>query len=121
MEGLRHLGATMDPHVAFLLLRGMKTLHLRMAAHCANAREVAASIEGQPGVKAVYYPGSEQHAGHDVGQAPAAEALLAGDESDMTVVDLDRHIEFVLYVTKTYTAVEPHRTPFIGGRANTSW
>ncbi len=64
MEGLRHLGATLDPHVAFLLLRGMRTLHLRMAAHCSNAREVADALRGQPGVSAVYYPGFEDHPGH---------------------------------------------------------
>ena len=66
MEGLRHLGATMDPHVAFLLLRGMKTLHVRMAAHCTNARRVAEALSGHEGVRAVYYPGFEQHAGHAV-------------------------------------------------------
>lgn len=66
MEGLRHLGATMDPQVAFLLLRGMKTLHLRMAAHCRNAREVAEALRGRNGVKAVHYPGFEGHPGHEV-------------------------------------------------------
>lgn len=64
--GLRHLGATMDPHVAFLLLRGMRTLHLRIAAHCQNARAVAEALHGQAGVKRVYYPGLEDHASHDV-------------------------------------------------------
>lgn len=66
MEGLRHLGATLDPHVAFLLLRGMRTLHLRMAAHCSNARAVADALRGQPGISAVYYPGFEDHPGHAV-------------------------------------------------------
>lgn len=64
MTGLRHLGATLDPQAAFLLLRGMRTLHLRMAAHCANARAVAEALRGQPGVSAVYYPGFEDHPGH---------------------------------------------------------
>ncbi len=66
MEGLRHLGATMDPHVAFLLLRGMKTLHLRMQAHCDNARAVAEALVGLPGVKSVLYPGLPQHPLHEV-------------------------------------------------------
>src|SRR5690606_25400829 len=66
MEGLRHLGATMDPHVAFLLLRGMRTLHLRMAAHCSNARAVAESLRGLPGVNALFYPGFDDHPGHAV-------------------------------------------------------
>ncbi len=64
--GLGQLGATMDPQVAFLLLRGMKTLHLRMAAHCSNARQVAEALVGLPGVKAVLYPGFEQHKSHAV-------------------------------------------------------
>ncbi len=66
MEGLRHLGATLDPHAAYLLLRGMRTLHLRMEAHCHNAREVANALRGQPGVTRVHYPGFEEHSGHAV-------------------------------------------------------
>ena len=65
-EGLARIGAVMDPHVAFLLLRGMKTLHLRMAAHCANARQVADAVVGRPGVRSVMFPGLPQHPGHAV-------------------------------------------------------
>lgn len=65
-EGLRHIGATLDPHVAFMLLRGMKTLHLRMEAHCENARRVAEALVGKPGVKRVYYPGLKDHPSHEV-------------------------------------------------------
>jgi len=65
-EGLARIGAVMDPHVAFLLLRGMKTLHLRMAAHCANARQVADAVVGRPGIKSVMFPGLPQHPGHAV-------------------------------------------------------
>lgn len=66
MEGLRHLGATLDPFAAHLLLRGMRTLHLRMAAHCRNARAVALALRGLPGVARVHYPGLEEHPGHAV-------------------------------------------------------
>jgi len=65
-EGLRHVGAVLDPHAAFLLLRGMRTLHLRMAAHCSNARAVAHALRDQPGVAAVHYPGFADHPDHDV-------------------------------------------------------
>lgn len=65
-EGLRHVGAVLDPHAAFLLLRGMRTLHLRMAAHCANARAVAHALRGMPGVAKVHYPGFDDHRGHAV-------------------------------------------------------
>ena len=66
MEGLRHLGATLDPFAAHLLLRGMRTLHLRMAAHCRNARAVALALRGLPGVARVHDPGLEEHPGHAV-------------------------------------------------------
>lgn len=65
-EGLRHVGAVLDPHAAFLLLRGMRTLHLRMAAHCANARAVAHALRAVPGVTVVHYPGFSDHPGHAV-------------------------------------------------------
>src|SRR5690606_37471354 len=56
----------------------------------------------------------DQPAGDDVGQAPAAQRLVARDEVQVGFVDLDHDVELVLYVTETYTAEEPHRTPFIG-------
>lgn len=65
-EGLRHLGSVLDPHTAFMLLRGMRTLHLRMAAHCRNANAVAHVLKGAPGVSRVHYPGFRDHPRHDV-------------------------------------------------------
>ncbi len=69
LEGLRHLGAALDPHAAFLVLRGMRTLHLRMEAHCRNARAVAEALVDAPGVARVHYPGLPTHPGHDVAAA----------------------------------------------------
>lgn len=86
-EGLRHLGATMDPHVAFLLLRGMKTLHLRMEAHCHGARQVAEALIGKPGVKRVFYPGLKSHEGHEV----AAQQM--SDFGGMVSVELTGGLE----------------------------
>lgn len=63
-EGLRHVGAVLDPHAAYLLLRGMRTLHLRMAAHCQNAAAVAEALRGEPGVARVHYPGFADHPQH---------------------------------------------------------
>lgn len=65
-DGLANLGATLDPHAANLLLRGMRTLHLRMEAHCANANAVATALSGAPGVSRVNYPGIGSHPGHEV-------------------------------------------------------
>jgi cystathionine beta-lyase/cystathionine gamma-synthase len=58
---LRNLGGSMDPHQAFLLARGMRTLHLRMAAHNANAQRVAQALAADPRVERVWYPGLPDH------------------------------------------------------------
>lgn len=56
------LGAVMDPHQAWLLARGIRTLPLRMKQHGENGKRVAAFLENHPKVKAVYYPGSATYA-----------------------------------------------------------
>jgi cystathionine beta-lyase/cystathionine gamma-synthase len=63
---LRHLGACMDPHTAFLLLRGLKTLVVRVAAQCETAEAVARFLERHPRVRRVLYPGLEGHPGHEI-------------------------------------------------------
>jgi methionine-gamma-lyase len=62
--GLDHLGGSLAPHVAFLILRGIKTLPLRMAAHCSGAMEVAEFLQRHSAVQRVYYPGLTDHPGH---------------------------------------------------------
>jgi cystathionine beta-lyase/cystathionine gamma-synthase len=57
-------GGCMDPHAAFLLDRGIKTLPLRMRAHVENAQRLAARLERHPRVAAVLYPGLESHPSH---------------------------------------------------------
>lgn len=57
-------GATPGPQDCFLALRGIKTLHLRMKAHCDNARDVAAFLKGHPKIERIYWPGFEDHPGH---------------------------------------------------------
>jgi cystathionine gamma-synthase len=59
-------GAVPGPMDCFLVLRGLKTLALRMEAHCRNARRVAEFLSGHPRVRKVYYPGLSTHPGHDV-------------------------------------------------------
>ena len=60
------VGAVPGPMDCFLVLRGVKTLALRMRAHCAGAQAVAEMLAGHPGVQRVYYPGLPAHAGHDI-------------------------------------------------------
>jgi cystathionine gamma-synthase len=59
-------GAVPGPMDCFLVLRGMKTLALRMEAHCRNAGRVAEFLMNHPRVRKVYYPGLPSHPGHDV-------------------------------------------------------
>jgi len=63
---IKSAGAAPGPMDCFLLLRGTKTLHLRMERHCANAAAVARFLRGHPKVAAVRWPGFEDHPGHDV-------------------------------------------------------
>ena len=59
-------GAVLGPFEAWLLLRGMRTLHLRVRQSSAGALEVARRFEGYPGIAAVLYPGLERHPGHEI-------------------------------------------------------
>ncbi len=57
-------GATPGPMDSFLVLRGLKTLHLRMKAHCSNGAAVARFLKAHPKVGKVYWPGFEDHPNH---------------------------------------------------------
>lgn len=59
-------GAALDPFAAYLLLRGMKTLEIRVARQNASAAEIAHYLEGHAGVVRVYYPGLESHPQHEI-------------------------------------------------------
>jgi cystathionine beta-lyase/cystathionine gamma-synthase len=63
---LRVLGGILDPHAAYLLLRGMKTLELRVKRHNENALEVARFLERHRRVRAVHYPMLESHPQHEL-------------------------------------------------------
>ncbi|MBP7260558.1 MAG: cystathionine gamma-synthase [Bacteroidia bacterium] len=59
-------GATPGPQDSFLVLRGIKTLHLRMKAHCENGRAIAAFLRNHPKIEHVYWPGFEDHPNYAV-------------------------------------------------------
>ena len=67
------IGAVVDPHTAFMILRGLKTLGLRMAQHNANGLAVARFLEAHPKIRRVWYPGLESHPDY-----PLAAATMAG-------------------------------------------
>lgn len=67
MFGVKDMtGSVLSPNDAFLLIRGMKTLHVRMDRHCSNAMEIAKFLEAHPAVEKVYYPGLESFEGHEL-------------------------------------------------------
>lgn len=59
-------GATPGPMDSFLVLRGVKTLHLRMEAHCKNGRAIAEFLRNHSKVDKVYWPGFADHPNHDI-------------------------------------------------------
>jgi cystathionine gamma-lyase/cystathionine beta-lyase len=59
-------GATPGPQDCFLVLRGLKTLHLRMKAHCENGKVIAHLLAKHPKIEKVYWPGFENHPNHDI-------------------------------------------------------
>jgi cystathionine gamma-synthase len=61
----KSLGAVPGPLDCWLVLRGIKTLAVRMRQHCENARAVAAFLDGHPAVERVLYPGLPSHPGHE--------------------------------------------------------
>lgn len=71
MDGLRtdaavHLGATLSPFNAWLILRGLRSLWIRMQAHSSGASQVAEFLENHPAVARVNYPGLRSHPGHEL-------------------------------------------------------
>ncbi|MFT6690408.1 MAG: methionine-gamma-lyase [Colwellia sp.] len=79
MTTLKDIGATISPHDAWLIIRGLKTLPIRMDRHCSNAQKVAEFLEQHPMVNEVYYPGLKSHSGYKfIGkQMKAAGGVIA--------------------------------------------
>jgi cystathionine beta-lyase/cystathionine gamma-synthase len=97
------VGATPGPHECFLVLRGTKTLPVRMDRHCENARQLADWLAAHPDVERVYYPGLESHPQHDL----AAEQM--DDFGGMLSFELDATLEeasAVVSETEVFTLAE---------------
>ncbi len=79
MTTLKDIGATISPHDAWLIMRGLKTLPIRMDRHCSNAQTVAEFLEQHPMISEVYYPGLNSHPGNKfIGrQMKAAGGVIA--------------------------------------------
>jgi len=93
-EIIRDFGGVISPFNAWLILRGIRTLHLRMAAHCANAERIAEFLSRHPRVEHVNYPGLPKHPGHEIAkrQMTAFGAMISfevkgGYDSGKKVMD----------------------------------
>ncbi|NIE84797.1 MULTISPECIES: methionine gamma-lyase [unclassified Burkholderia] len=88
MVGLKELtGACLSPMDAFLVLRGLKTLPVRMDRHCRSARRIAEFLAACPQVEAVYYPGLESHPQHALAMRQMSQP------GGMMAFDLDGGVE----------------------------
>lgn len=91
------VGAVPGPQDCFLVLRGIKTLHLRVERACQNAAQIADYLSGHPKVKSVNYPGLASHPGHETAKRQMRHfgAMLSFDLHD------DRYDNAVQVMTKT--------------------
>jgi cystathionine gamma-synthase len=87
----KSLGAVPGPLDAWLILRGVRTLALRMERHCENARKVAAFLEQHDAVERVLYPGLESHPHHELAARQMSDfggmvSFLAGSEEEAMAI-----------------------------------
>ncbi|HYN69308.1 MAG TPA: aminotransferase class I/II-fold pyridoxal phosphate-dependent enzyme [Candidatus Eisenbacteria bacterium] len=107
-------GGTLGPLEAFLVLRGLLTLAVRMDRHAANARALAEWLERQDGVKAVLYPGLDSHPQHDVatrqfrpgnGGGMLAFEVVGGRDGGAAVIDAMTLTELTASLGSVHTMV----------------
>lgn len=100
-------GGIVDPHGAYLLIRGLKTFALRMEQHNANGLAVARFLEGHPRIRKTYYPGLESHAGFQIARKQMSG--FGGVVSFEVDGDMETAIRFIDAVRIPYIA------PSLGG------
>jgi cystathionine gamma-lyase/cystathionine beta-lyase len=84
-------GATPGPQDSFLVLRGIKTLHLRMKAHCENAKTIAHFLRTHPKIEKVYWPGFPDHPNHAIARKQMRDF---GGMISIVLKDADVHEAF---------------------------
>jgi cystathionine beta-lyase/cystathionine gamma-synthase len=95
------VGAIPGPQDCFLLLRGIKTLHLRVERACQNAKKIAEFLKDHPKVDRIYYPGFESHKGHAIAKAQMRDfgAMLSFSLKEDTFEAAASVLEKVHYFT----------------------
>lgn len=97
-------GAVPGPMDCFLVLRGIKTLHVRMQRHCENGAHIAGFLQKHPAVARVYWPGFTDHKGHDIAKKQMRDfgGMLSFTLKDDSVENAIR----VLSSTKLFSLAE---------------
>jgi cystathionine gamma-synthase len=101
------LGGIIDAHAAWLLLRGIKTLDIRMERHNSNGLALARHLEAHPKIRKVWYPGLESHPDHEI-----AKRIMTGSGGVVTFeieTDLAGAMRFIDATTI------PYQAPSLGG------
>jgi cystathionine beta-lyase/cystathionine gamma-synthase len=97
-------GAVPGPMDCFLVLRGIKTLHVRMQRHCENGKKVANFLHNHPAIAKVYWPGFEDHPGHAIAKAQMRDfgGMISFELKD----DSAASVKKVLTSTKLFSLAE---------------
>ena len=109
---LRAAGPTMSPFNAWVFLKGLETLRIRMQAHSANAAELASWLQDHPKVTKVFYAGLEDHPGHSLAKKQQSDfggvvsfAVVGGREQAWAVIDNTRMLSLTANLGDTKTTI----------------
>ncbi len=109
---LRTAGPTMSPFNAWVFLKGLETLRLRMQAHSASASTLAQWLETQPAVERVYYPGLKSHPQHELAARQMSDfggivafELNGGQEAAWKLIDATRMLSITANLGDTKTTI----------------
>mgnify|MGYP006196114977 CR=1 FL=1 len=94
---LNSSGANPGPMDSFLVLRGIKTLHLRMERHCQNGRKIAEYLKAHPKIEKVYWPGFPEHPNHEI-----AKKQMRDFGGMISIVLKDKTIENTFKVASSF-------------------
>jgi O-succinylhomoserine sulfhydrylase len=109
---MRTAGPTLSAFNAWVILKGLETLRIRMDAHAANAAELAGWLENQPGIERVYYPGLASHPQHELamrqqrnGGGIVSFDVRGGREAAWRVVDATRMLSITANLGDTKSTI----------------
>ena len=109
---LRSVGPTMSPFNAWVMLKGLETLNIRMKAHCENAMQLALWLKEQPSITAVHYSGLPEHPQHALAKKQQsgfggvlAFEVVGGQEAAWSVIDSTRMLSITANLGDTKTTI----------------